>query len=428
MAELSYQIPSAGRAKRIMRIPESHALYLCPNSCGRRQGIRALRNGVADHASFLRFSQTDIVLGDYQNQVVDAVAQLLDAVRPAPRVIMLYVNCIDDFLGTDEESLLIDLRDRFAPVRFLLSHINPIAADMTRSTARNIHTRLYEALERANARDRAVNFVGNFEAPAPTCELYAALRALGVSEVRQIVSCETFRQYLDLAKSDFTISLSHLGDDAAALMEERFSIPSMSWHATYDMDEIDRRYAELAQFLALRRGDPVEALDWKERFEAALIRVVAPARRAAESALSVARAAVGNLPVMVDSSASLMPFSLALALLGEGFNVVAVFGLHLKGCDDAAERHLLQHFPQVRVIRAESHQVIQGYGLPEDCLSIGTDAAFLVRAQHVIDMYHDEGFLGFQGVERLAWAMVGAVACADGGTGANASRAARSGA
>ena len=52
MASLSYQIPDADRPKRVMRIPESHALYLCPNACGRRQGIRALRNGIADHVRF----------------------------------------------------------------------------------------------------------------------------------------------------------------------------------------------------------------------------------------------------------------------------------------------------------------------------------------------------------------------------------------
>ena len=117
MAELSYQIPEFGRAKRIIRIPESHALYLCPNACGRRQGIRALRNGEADHASFLRFSQTDIVSGAYEEQVLQAVGELLDALHPRPRVLSLYVNCIDDFLGTDED-LLAELRAAFPGMRF----------------------------------------------------------------------------------------------------------------------------------------------------------------------------------------------------------------------------------------------------------------------------------------------------------------------
>ena len=45
MANLAHHIPEQ-RAKSTLRIPESHDLYLCPNACGRRQGIRALRNGV----------------------------------------------------------------------------------------------------------------------------------------------------------------------------------------------------------------------------------------------------------------------------------------------------------------------------------------------------------------------------------------------
>ena len=80
MSQLSYQIPDNGRKKTLLRIPESHTLYLCPGSCGRRQGIRALKNGEADHASFLTFSQADIALGDYIGMVHDAVDEVLDAI------------------------------------------------------------------------------------------------------------------------------------------------------------------------------------------------------------------------------------------------------------------------------------------------------------------------------------------------------------
>lgn len=398
MAELSYQIPEFGRAKRIMRIPESHALYLCPNACGRRQGIRALRNGEADHASFLRFSQTDIVSGAYEEQVLQAVGELLDALHPRPRVLSLYVNCIDDFLGTDEDGLLAELRAAFPGMRFLLSHINPIAADLARSTAKNIHTRLYDALDEVDEHDAGINLVGNFEAPPPSCELYRVLDEAGARPVRQLIACASFDEYLDLAKSRFTLSLSHLGDGAAASMEERFGIASMRWHAAYDVAEVGRRYAAL--FEALEVTD-----DARARIDTTLL----ARRQAAEAAHDAARRAVGDLPVVVDSSASLMPFSLALALLETGFNVAAVFGLHLKGCDDGAEARLLREYPQVVVVRRESYEAIQGYGFSRACLAIGSDAAFLLHAQHTVDLYHDEGFFGYQGIERLARAMVDAV-------------------
>lgn len=49
---LSYSVPEERRRKRILRIPESHSLYVCPQSCARRQAIRALRNGESDRMAF----------------------------------------------------------------------------------------------------------------------------------------------------------------------------------------------------------------------------------------------------------------------------------------------------------------------------------------------------------------------------------------
>ena len=50
---LSYFIPHHGRPKISLRIPESHSLHVCPAACGRRSGIRAIRNGTKEHVSFL---------------------------------------------------------------------------------------------------------------------------------------------------------------------------------------------------------------------------------------------------------------------------------------------------------------------------------------------------------------------------------------
>lgn len=386
MASLSYQIPDADRPKRVMRIPESHALYLCPNACGRRQGIRALRNGIADHVSFLRLTQADVISGDYERQVGNAVEELLATLRPRPRVVSLYVNCIDDFLGTDEQQLLDELRERFPDTRFLLSHINPIAADVKRSTARSIHTRLYEALEAPAAHDSAVTLVGHFEPLDAHGEFFEALQASGTAEVREIVSCDTFDAYLQLACSRFTVSLSHMGDGAADALEQRFGIPFQRWHACYDLAEITARYAKLMQAL----DGAWDGAAWRHRAERAVIET---------------RAAVGSLPVAVDSAASLMPFSLARTLLAYGFNVVAVFGLHLKGCDDEAERLLADEHPEVAIVRSESYEALSGFALPSRCLALGRDAGFLLRAHHLVDIYHDEGYFGYHGVIRLMDAM-----------------------
>ena len=449
MSQLSYQIPDNGRKKTLLRIPESHTLYLCPGSCGRRQGIRALKNGEADHASFLTFSQADIALGDYIGMVHDAVDEVLDAIEPTPRVITLYVNCIDDFIGTDGAALVEELSARHPGTRFLLSHINPVAADVRGNVAVDIHTNHYAALEPVPAGecDSGVNAVGGFVSVPDSCELRGYLEALGVPVLREFVACTTFDEYSALARSRFNIAVSHLGQDACQMMEQRLGIPWMYWPACYDPDELARRYEMLGLALSVplfdnvtnegagedtadtdssRRigaGTPGAAIDTGVSVRAAggtettsslyngtlsaALRLDAAesllvrARARADEATARALAAVGELPVVVDTCASLMPFSLALALIKAGFNVAAVFALHSKGNDTKAEEELMREHPEIVIVRKQGLEAMAELGIPRACVALGRDAAFLLRADHSPDMYHDEGLFGYEGIEKL---------------------------
>ena len=426
MAQLAYQIPSGGRRRAILRIPESHDLYLCPNSCGRRQGIRALKNGEADHASFLNFSQADVALGDYVRQIDEAVDAVLERVLPRPRVLTLHVNCIDDFLGTDTDALLEGLAQRHPDVTFLLARLNPVAADVRggASPAQAVQAGLYVPLVPVapGEHDAGVNVVGAFARLPQTSEIYEVLAALGTPTdgVRDLLSCPTFADYQLMARSRLTLSVGHLGDEAAADMEERLGIPWMAWPACYALDEIARRYGRLVRALAspdvgtpcpAGEADFMGAADTDADashaatdtgLPACVTDLLAAARRRAESALARAREALGDLPVYVDTSASLMPFSLACALLGYGFNVRAVFALHSKGWDDDARRALEASHPEVLVVTTQGIEAIQGFDLPRAAVSVGRDAGFLVRANHVAELYHDEGHFGFDGMARLA--------------------------
>ena len=435
MSQLSYQIPDNGRKKTLLRIPESHTLYLCPGSCGRRQGIRALKNGEADHASFLTFSQADIALGDYIGMVHDAVDEVLDAIEPTPRVITLYVNCIDDFIGTDGAALVEELGARHPGTRFLLSHINPVAADVRGNVAVDIHTNHYAALEPVpcEERDAGVNAVGGFVSVPDSCELRGYLEALGVPVLRELVACTTFDEYSALARSRFNIAVSHLGQDACQMMEQRLGITWMYWPACYDPDELARRYEMLGLALSVPLFDNVTneapgknatgagasntAADVGAEttstlhggtLPAATLRLDAAesllreARARADGATERALAAVGELPVVVvDTCASLMPFSLALALIKAGFNVAAVFALHSKGNDTEAEEELTREHPEIVVVRKQGLEAMAELGIPHTCVALGRDAAFLLRANHSPDMYHDEGLFGYEGIEKL---------------------------
>lgn len=385
MTEFSHHMPERRRKKTQLRIPESHSIYLCPNSCGRRQGIRAILNGEVGSASFLAFSQADVALGDYVGQIEEAVGEVLSRLSPRPRVITLYVTCIDDFLGTDADALIEDVSARYPDVRFLLSRINPISGDMSDdvvAVARGIQVNLYAALEPSSTRDAGLNVVGSFEAIPEDGELAAALEAAGAGPLRQLLTCSTFDEYASMANSRCTLSLAHVGDGAAESMI-RLGIPWLTWHACYDAKELCRRYVRLAQILG---GPPLPCDERVEKVERAVGR---------------ARESVGDAPIAVDTSASFMPFSLASTLLGYGFNVRAVFSLHSKGCDDDARARLESAYPDVLVLGESDCRGDADFGIPRESIAIGRDAARLLQSRAVVDMYHDEGYFGFEGIVRL---------------------------
>ena len=402
MSQLTYQVPDNGRKKTVLRIPESHALYLCPMACGRRQGIRAFKNGQEGHASFLTFTQADIALGDYIGMVHDAVAQVLDAVEPRPRLLMLYVNCIDDFIGTDGAALLEELSCEHPGTRFFLSHINPVANDMRESMAASMHAAYYDALEpvEQDGRDTGVNVVGGFVGLPHDCEMRAFLQAAGVCEVRSLVESQTFEQYARMARSQLNLAITSIAQGVCGQLEERLGIGWLYWPACYDPDEVAARYEALAARLGLklRDCDGVEAQGAQALLAQARSEALAATREALDS--------VGRMPVVVDTSASMMPFSLALDLIKAGFNVAAVFALHSKGNDEEARAQLMAEHPEVAVVSKQGIEAMEGLGIPRRCICLGRDAAFLLRAEHTPDMYHDEGFFGYQGIAGLMRSMV----------------------
>ena len=393
MARLMYQISTASRRKRTLAIPESRTLYLCPNACARRRGLRALRNGVMDDVSFLRFSQADVVTGSYEHNAIEACGRLLDALPKRPRVVSLYVNCIDDFLGTDARALVDELSSLHPDVRFVLSRINPISDDVSKTKLQSIHMRLYEPLEPQAEHDGGVTLLGHFEEIPAASEFHRIVAGLGLGPVRQVLTCADFAEYELLAKSCLALSLSHLGDAALDDFGERLGVAGMRWHASYALDEIERRYRRLAALC----GGSVDCSEFAAEARAAIKR---------------ARAVVGDAPIAVDSSASLKPFALALDLLSYGFNVRAVFALHAKADDSAAARLLEKEHPEVAIVRDGGAAAVRGVPRATrdaDWVAVGSDAAFLLEAPHAVDMYHDEGFFGFQGVKALMEGLSAAV-------------------
>lgn len=377
--QLSYHIPKHRKEKVTLRIPESHSLHICPPACGRRNGIRSVKNGEKEHISFLYITQTDLISGRYEALIGNAVEELLRVLKPSPKAFQLYVNCIDDFLGTDEAALIAEMEEHFPGVRFAVFHINPVAGADKVKPGERMHSQLFTFL-RPLPRDDGINFIGNFVSIHPDCELFTILKQWQIGPVREIFRCGDYAAYEDMAKSRLNIVLMPMGEYAAIQLKKKLGIDYISQPAAYRMEAFEQNYDALAK--ALDRPRPA----------------LGPYREAAQAEIAVTLEAVGNRGVIVDSGATMCPFSMTRALLEYGFNVRAVFALHFKDMDSTDRIWVQTNHPEVAIVQREGYRDILGYGFGADNLCIGYDSAFLLKANHFVDMYHDEGYYGYHGL------------------------------
>lgn len=390
--QLSYHIPKHGTEKITLRIPESHSLHICPPACGRRNGIRAVKNGEKEHISFLYITQTDLISGRYEALIGDAVEELLRVLKPKPKAFQLYVNCIDDFLGTDEAALISEMEGRFPGVHFAVFHIDPVAGEAKIKPGMRMHAQLFTFL-RPLRKDDGINFIGNFVSIHPDCELFTILRQWQIGPVREIFRCEDYTAYEDMARSRLNVVLMPMGEYAAIQQKKKLGIDYISQPAAYCMETFEQNYDALAK--ALERPLPE----------------LAPYQEAARAEIAATLEVVGSRGIIVDSGATMCPFSMTRALLEYGFTVRAVFALHFKDMDSKDRIWVQKNHPEVAIVQREGYRDILGYGFGADNLCIGYDSAFLLKANHFVDMYHDEGYYGYHGLCRLMRKMRQALEC-----------------
>ncbi len=379
MANLLHRPPMPRRKRNTLRVPESHTLYLCPEGCGRRHALRAFREGADGETSFYILDDTDIIAATHQEDIARIVEELLGTLPTRPRVLTLYFHCIDDLLGIDDDALLAELTHSIPDIRFLIAHVNPID-----DRKHDMQGGIYSLLERTDARDGSVNIVGRFNDLPPTSEFATALRSWGVPRIRNIALVTTYDEYAALSDSSLNVVTTWMGEKPAQRMERELGIPAVGFGPSYDIDTIVDHYRTLAAAL----GVPFVLDDG----------LVQRARRAVDRALDE----VGDTPLVVDSLASFTPFALAEALLGYGFRVEAVLALHTKSDESAARDRIGERYPQVALLGSAT--AVSAHAAEADrsgLLAIGNDGRALFRTERWLDMFHDEGCFGLDGVVQL---------------------------
>lgn len=362
-------------------VPESHLLFVAPSACGRHGALGGIEAGIKHRISYLYIDESDIVSGNYENLIFDSVEELFNFLETKPKVLFVFVSCIDDLLGTDNDAIIAELSERYPEVAFRTCHMNPMSMDTPNPPGVTLLDAMYSLLPKSK-KEKQVNLVGNNDAISREGELFVLLKKNDYT-VCQISECKSFSEFLSLGKASLNLMIRPVAKKACNRMESALDIPWMQSFVTYRINEVCAFYDSLSKKLELG------AFDYSVYLERA------------QKKISQTKCALGNTPIAVDYQAVLLPFNFARALIEYGFNVQLIVAKECLAVDKEHKLWIEENSPNVQIVNAMHYDHIK-YGLRgNDFLCIGFDAGYLTGSVHVSPLMDDNAMFGFDGIEKM---------------------------
>lgn len=362
-------------------IPESYQLFVSPFACGRHGALGGAINGVKDRISYVYIDESDIVSGNYEDLIPDAVDELLEFLEKRPKVLLIFVSCLDDLLGTDHVNLNRKLSMKHPDIQFRSCHMNPISMDTKFPPGVSLQNNIYSLLRPGLKKVRAVNLIGNHSPLDKECELFEIMGKQGYS-VKHITDYKTFEDFQTMALSRLNLVLSPVAGYACREMEEALDMPALHSYVTYDLSEVKEFYRQLGEKLMT---------DIDVSFYAGQ----------AEKAIQQARKTIGDYPVSVDYQAVKKPFTLAKALLDYGFRVEMIMADEVKVFEKASYGYIEEKHPEVEIVNALHHDMAKSIWKGRETLCIGFVSGYATGSPRVVNLMDDEYLFGFHGITKL---------------------------
>ncbi len=364
-------------------VPESWLLFVAPFACGRHGALGGIEAGIKDRVFYVFMDERDIVSGDYEALIPDAVGELFDTLGTRPKVLFVFVSCLDDLLGTDNEAIIERLSASYPDVAFRTCHMNPVSMDTPNPPGVTLLDTMYGLLQKPTVRTtdgrRIVMLAGNNAALNGDCELSSLLAEKGI-RLRHIGECRSFAEFQELGGSALNLLLRPAAQKACRSLETRLGIPYLESWVTYDPDDVARWYRTLEEKLG------TGPLGWESAYEEA------------QRAVAQTLLAVGSVPIAIDYQAVLLPFSLARMLLSHGFSVCHIAAKECPAIDAENKRWITEHHPDVQTLNALHPDMVRFALRGTDCICIGFDCSYMTGSTKTVNLMEDEGLFGFAGI------------------------------
>jgi hypothetical protein len=379
-------------------VPEAHLLFVCPPACGRHGAIAAIEQGYKKKISYLCISDNEIVLGGYEAEIERGVREMMNRIKPRPRALLVFMSCIDDLLGTDH-TLAIRRMEAEHGVPIRLARMNPISLDNKLPPGIRVQKTMYEFLETPVQKDRGVIILGSYRPPERDSELAGVLGLFGFGPIRHPEYCADFESFRQMSGSAAALLLRPEGRAAAEDLSSRLGIPVCGSFIAFDKDTVMKRYRSLFAFLENLEA-PEKTGNGEAREKAASL--LAAAREKAEEREEKARAVLGDARLAIDSTATIAPFNLALALVKAGVNVHRIYANQLPEFEKPSLAELARLKGDIWVVNpnhARKHGPRPAQPLAD--MAVGFEAGYATAAPITVPLAFDEQLFGFEGYTRV---------------------------
>lgn len=390
---LEYNPPARGPWNIVhtgMLLPQAHQIFVCAQGCLRGVILTAAEMNAMDRMSWVSLCEEDIIGGNMEQLMIDGVANILQKLHPLPPAVLLFISCIQQFVGCDFPLVLRTLRSRFPDVDFADCYMNPTMRKSGLTPDQLMRRQLYSLLRPA-ARDlKNVNLIGNDRPTDASSELLQILRQSGF-RVRDITQCKTYDEYQQMAESAWNITYLPTAAAAGDALQQRLGQKHLYLPLCYRREDLLQNYKVLADTLGLSLPDFSNIM------------------QKTEDALDKVRREIGNMPVTIDYTAVPRPLSLVRMLLEHGFCVSAVYADSFSDEEGTDFHWLQQHAPTLRIC-ATIHPSLR-FCQPRtnaEILAIGQKAAYFSGTAHFVNIVSGGGMYGFDGIARLAEQMLDA--------------------
>ena len=392
-ATLAYNSPGAegfGVKRAGLSVPESVMLIVAPGCCGRNTSLISSMPEYKNRFFYLEMSEPDLVTGRHLNKIPDAIKEVLEFLRDngkkIPKAVMICITCGDALLGTDMDRVCRKAEDaltggEFEGIKVRPCYMYALTREGRRPPMVHVRQTIYSLLEPMEKDARSVNVIGGF-APLEDTELKTYLELAGIRNIRQISTCGTYGEFLNMASANFNIVIDPEARAAAEDLNRRLNIPYIELTRVYSTDKISSQYKALASVAGIEINDSEEKAE-------------------ADEAIAKLKNAYPGLRFNIGECTNANAFELALSLIRMGFKVDEIYAT-LAPENFVYVKNLAMLSPDTKIYcNMEPTMLYYKISQSDADVTIGKDAKFYCPDIPNVAWNQDTRPFGYQGVRDL---------------------------